>query len=139
MVKHYIHEKIADIGCSERTTEIPTHDIEWVKKNFKLYGTETYSFKLYDVDAENFYFKGKKLERRSPEYNQEYYKVGEFVPNEEFNENSQTESNGKKIIGWCKTLETPLLPIHNETEKAQIISPKELQFEYMPQDAGEDE
>jgi len=132
MIKHYIKEYIADIGCTERITEIPSRDF----KDIKLYGHETYKFELFDINIERSYFKGKNLERKSDPMCLEVYKVGTFYSVEEAAKDFSTDPNsdkwryhdGKEVVGWCVN-GVAITPVYTEDEKQHIVSPSQFHYE----------
>ena len=124
MIKHYVEEEIAEIGVSERITEVPSRDINEIAKCIKLYGPETYKLKIYDVNVEKSYFKGKMLERRSAPFNIEVYKLGTLIePTEEDKE------FGIKY-GFIQLKMGVIERLKNQYQKDHILSPDIFQYEY---------
>ena len=136
MIKHYLKEYIAEIGITERITEVPSRDINEIAKSIKLFGPETYKIELFDINIERSYFKGKNLKRQSSPICLEVYKVGTFYSVEEAAKDFSTDPNtdkwryhdGKEVVGWCVN-SVAITPVYTEDEKQHIVSPNQLHYE----------
>ncbi len=123
MIKHFVEEEIAEFGVSERITEVSSRDINEIAKCIKLYGPETYKIKIYDVNVEKSYFKGKMLERRSSPFNIEVYKLGTLIePTEEDKECGIRYAFVQLKMGVIEKLK-------NQYQKDHILSPDIFQYE----------